>query len=48
MFPLKIRRFANVSPKTAPLEWPMCIGPVGFAETNSILYFSDFFLLEPY
>ena len=30
-------KLLNTSPNTAPLQWPTCIGPVGFADTNSIL-----------
>ena len=33
---------AKESPKTAPRACPICIGPVGFAETNSILTFLFF------
>ena len=29
----------KTSPNIAPRQWPTCKGPVGFAETNSMLYF---------
>ena len=48
LFPLKISRLESASPNTAPRQCPTCKGPVGFAETNSTLYFFFRFLLDPY
>ena len=31
--------FESVSPKTPPRALPICIGPVGFADTNSTITF---------
>ena len=45
--PVNNNKFEITSPKTAPRQWPTCNGPVGFADTNSILYFL-FLLYEPY
>ena len=37
-----------MSPRTAPRQCPTCKGPVGLADTNSILYFFFLFLFDPY
>jgi len=42
---LNNRTFAITSPRIAPLQWPTCKGPVGFAETNSIKKFFLFSLM---
>ena len=39
MWPVTLSRFDSTSPKTAPLQWPICKGPVGFAETYSTFMF---------
>ena len=48
ILPLKQSKLERASPNTAPRQCPTCSGPVGFAETNSILYFLFKVLLEPY
>ena len=40
---MNLSKLDKTSPNIAPLQWPTCNGPVGLADTNSILYF--FFLL---
>ena len=37
--PQAVRTEASVSPSTPPRALPMCMGPVGLAETNSTMIF---------
>ena len=40
-------KLERTSPKIAPLQCPTCKGPVGLADTNSMLYFCCELLFDP-